>query len=51
MNKKDKMIKDLHYIIDGLFDELLQCKMGDNADVHNYDYWVKEYENLSQTNK
>ena len=42
----DKHIKDLNYIIDGLFEELRQCKMGDNVGVDNYDYWVNEFEEL-----
>ena len=43
---KDKHINDLYYIIDGLFEELRQCKMGDNVGVDNYDYWVNEFEEL-----
>ena len=45
---KDKHIKDLNYIIDGLFEELRQCKMGDNVGVDNYDYWVNEFEQINK---
>ena len=45
---KDKYIKDLKYIIEGLFEELIQCKMGDNVDVDNYDYWVNEFEKINK---
>ena len=46
MSKKDKQIKELNYLIEGLFEELRQCKMGDNVGVDNYDYWVREYQYL-----
>ena len=48
MDNKDKMIKDLNYIIDGLFDELSECKRGENVGVCNYEYWKEEYKQLAK---
>ena len=40
---KEKMIKDLKYIIEGLLDELKECKKGNNVSVDNLEYWINEW--------
>ena len=44
---KEKMIKDLKYIIEGLLDELKECKKGNNVSVDNLEYWINEWEILN----